>query len=89
MRPDSPDTLLPVLIDGGANVQGVRSPDRTRIAFSSNRAGSYDLYVMDADGREPPPAHGRCRQRGRAGLDAGRIAHRVHRRASRRHAPGR
>jgi hypothetical protein len=51
VRPDSPDTLLPVLIDGGPNVQGVRSPDRTRIAFSSNRAGSYDLYVMDADGR--------------------------------------
>jgi uncharacterized protein YjdB len=52
VRPDSPDTLLPVLIDGGPNVQGVRSPDRTRIAFSSNRAGSYDLYVMDADGRD-------------------------------------
>ena len=41
-----------MLIDGGPNVQGVRSPDRTRIAFSSNRAGSYDLYVMDADGRD-------------------------------------
>ena len=51
LRADSPDTLLPLLVDGGANVQGVRSPDRTRIAFSSNRAGSYDLYVMDADGR--------------------------------------
>jgi uncharacterized protein YjdB len=52
LRPESPDTLLPVLVDSGANVQGVRSPDRTRIAFSSNRAGSYDLYVMDADGRD-------------------------------------
>ena len=52
LRPDSPDTLLPVLVDSGANVQAVRSPDRTRIAFSSNRAGSYDLYVMDADGRD-------------------------------------
>jgi uncharacterized protein YjdB len=51
VRPESPDTLLPVLVEGGANLQGVRSPDRTRIAFSSNRAGSYDLYVMDADGR--------------------------------------
>jgi dipeptidyl aminopeptidase/acylaminoacyl peptidase len=51
LRPESPDTLLPVLVDSGANVQAVRSPDRTRIAFSSNRAGSYDLYVMDADGR--------------------------------------
>ena len=26
------------------------SPDRTRIALSSNRGGSYDLWVMDADG---------------------------------------
>jgi Tol biopolymer transport system component len=52
LRPESPDTLLPVLVDSGANVQAVRSPDRTRIAFSSSRAGSYDLYVMDADGRD-------------------------------------
>jgi uncharacterized protein YjdB len=52
LRPASPDTLLPVLLDGGANVQAVRSPDRTRIAFSSSRAGSYDLYVVDADGRD-------------------------------------
>ncbi|HET6579556.1 MAG TPA: Ig-like domain-containing protein [Gemmatimonadales bacterium] len=51
VRADSPDSLLPLLIGGGANIQGVRSPDRTRIAFSSNRGGSYDLYVMDADGR--------------------------------------
>jgi uncharacterized protein YjdB len=51
VRADSPDTLLPLLVGGGANIQGVRSPDRTRIAFSSNRGGSYDLYVMDADGR--------------------------------------
>jgi Tol biopolymer transport system component len=29
------------------------SPDRTRIAFSSNRGGSYDLYLMDADGGNP------------------------------------
>jgi WD40 repeat protein len=52
VRPESPDTLLPVLVDASANVQAVRSPDRTRIAFSSSRAGSYDLYVMDADGRD-------------------------------------
>ena len=53
LRSDSPDTLLPVLVDGGRNVQGVRSPDRTRIAYSSSRGGSSDLYVMDADGRNP------------------------------------
>ena len=55
VRPDSPDTLLPVLVDGGGNVQGVRSPDRTRIAFSSNRAGSVR-----------PLRHGRRRTRRRA-----------------------
>jgi TolB protein len=27
------------------------SPDGNRIAFTSNRAGSYNLYVMDGDGR--------------------------------------
>lgn len=53
IRADSPDTLLPLLVDGGGDVQGVRSPDRTRVAFSSSRGGNYDLYVMDADGRNP------------------------------------
>ena len=53
LRSESPDTLLPVLVDGGGNIQGARSPDRTRIAYSSMRAGSYDLYLMDADGKNP------------------------------------
>jgi dipeptidyl aminopeptidase/acylaminoacyl peptidase len=53
VRPESPDTLLPVLVDGGGEVQAMRSPDRTRIAFSSSRSGTFDLYVMDADGRAP------------------------------------
>ncbi len=43
--------LLPVLQDTSTNIQAVLSPDRTRIAFSSNRSGNFDLYVMDADGR--------------------------------------
>ncbi len=51
IRPESPDTLLPLFTDSGGSVQAVRSPDRTRIAFSSTRSGSYDLYVMDADGK--------------------------------------
>jgi uncharacterized protein YjdB len=46
------DTLQPVLGDSFGNIQPSLSPDRTRIAFSSNRGGSYDLYVMDADGRD-------------------------------------
>jgi hypothetical protein len=45
------DTLQPVLADSFGNIQPALSPDRTRIAFSSNRGGSYDLYLMDADGR--------------------------------------
>ncbi len=47
------DTLQPVLADSFRNIQPSLSPDRTRIAFSSDRGGSYDLYLMDADGRNP------------------------------------
>jgi uncharacterized protein YjdB len=52
IRPESPDTLLPIPLDGGGT-QAVRSPDRTRIAYSSTKAGSADVYVADADGRNP------------------------------------
>jgi uncharacterized protein YjdB len=47
-----PESLFAVLADSAANVAPAISPDRTRIAFSSNRGGGgdYDLYVMDADG---------------------------------------
>ena len=54
-RLSSPDSLVAVLADTAANVQAVWSPDRTRIAFSSNRSGNYDLYVMDADGGSAAP----------------------------------
>jgi hypothetical protein len=42
--------LLPLLVDTATNVEAVFSPDRSRIAFSSNRGGTFDLYTMDADG---------------------------------------
>jgi uncharacterized protein YjdB len=47
------DTLRPVLADRFGNIQPSLSPDRTRIAFSSNRSGTYDLFLMDADGGNP------------------------------------
>jgi uncharacterized protein YjdB len=49
----APDSLLPVLVDSMSNTQPALSPDRTRIAFSSNRGdrdGNFDIFVMDADG---------------------------------------
>ena len=50
LRSGVADTLRAVLADSFANIQPALAPDRTRVAFSSNRAGSYDLYLMDADG---------------------------------------
>jgi uncharacterized protein YjdB len=44
-------SLLPVLKDSANNLQASWSPDRTRIVFSSNRNGNFDLYTMDADGQ--------------------------------------
>jgi hypothetical protein len=53
---DRPDVFSPVVVDSFANViDGRYSPDRTRLAFSSDRfgAGNYDLFVSEADGRNP------------------------------------
>jgi uncharacterized protein YjdB len=51
MRVSGSAGLIPILADNTTNIQAVLSPDRTRVAFSSNRATNYDLYLMDADGR--------------------------------------
>jgi Tol biopolymer transport system component len=51
MRVPGPATLIPILVDNASNVQAALAPDRTRIAFSSNRSGNFDLYVMDPDGQ--------------------------------------
>jgi Tol biopolymer transport system component len=51
MRVAGPTNLLPVLVDSVTNIQAALAPDRTRVAFSSNRNGSFDIYVMDADGQ--------------------------------------
>jgi Tol biopolymer transport system component len=50
MRAPGPLSLIPVLTDSGSNLQASLSPDRTRMVFSSNRNGSFDLYLSDPDG---------------------------------------
>jgi Tol biopolymer transport system component len=52
MRTTGDRAFVPVLVDTATNIQAALAPDRTRIAFSSNRAGAnYDLYVVDIDGK--------------------------------------
>jgi hypothetical protein len=51
MRVPGPVALLPVLADNASNIQAALAPDRTRIAFSSNRNGSFDIHLMDPDGQ--------------------------------------
>ncbi len=51
LRLDDPATMIPVMADTSTILHAAFSPDRTRIAMSSNRAGSFDIWVMDADGR--------------------------------------
>ncbi|HWA16482.1 MAG TPA: Ig-like domain-containing protein [Gemmatimonadales bacterium] len=47
----APEQFHPVVADAGNNVDPAYSPDRSRLAFASDRGGSLDLYVADADGR--------------------------------------
>ena len=63
----APADWHPLIVDGATNMQGVFSPDRQRIAFSSERgeAGNLDIYVADANGQdihrlttEPGPDNG-------------------------------
>jgi Tol biopolymer transport system component/uncharacterized protein YjdB len=50
VRLAEPGMFVPVLADTGTNLGAAYSPDRTRIAFSSNRSGTFDIWLMDADG---------------------------------------
>lgn len=45
-----PAAFAPVLTDTSTNLDAQWSPDRTRIAFASNRGGTFDLWIMNADG---------------------------------------
>lgn len=47
----APEQFHPVIADSGNNVDPAYSPDRSKLAFASDRGGSLDLYVADADGR--------------------------------------
>ena len=40
------------LTSTGLNYEGVWSPDGTRIAFTSERDGNREIYVMNADGSQ-------------------------------------
>jgi uncharacterized repeat protein (TIGR01451 family) len=42
--------IVPLTTDAGADFYPAWSPDSTRLAFSSNRAGQYQIFVMNADG---------------------------------------
>jgi Tol biopolymer transport system component len=50
-RAPGPLALLPVLVDSASNIQAALAPDRTRVAFSSNRNGNFDIYLADPDGQ--------------------------------------
>ena len=42
--------LIKITSDARANFYPTWSPDRSQLAFSSNRDGDWDIYVMNADG---------------------------------------
>jgi hypothetical protein len=47
----APEQWHTIVADSGNNIDPAYSPDRTKLVFASDRGGSYDLYVADADGR--------------------------------------
>ena len=54
------------------------SPDATRIVFNSDRGGSQQIYVMNADGGDVHAHQLRRRPLRHAGLVAARRSHRLH-----------
>jgi hypothetical protein len=56
LQASQPESFFPLVADTFANnVDASYSPDRTRMVFASDRsgAGNYDIFVADADGRNP------------------------------------
>jgi Tol biopolymer transport system component len=50
VRSRDPSRMKQVLRDGARNRHPAFAPDRSKIAFASDRSGDFDLYVMDTDG---------------------------------------
>lgn len=55
-------TITQLTADPGQDVMPVLSPDASRVAFASNRSGSWDIYVMSVNGGQAvqvtsDPAH--------------------------------
>ena len=42
---------------GGEDMFSAWSPDGTKIAFTSDRDGNFEIYVMNADGTNPTRLH--------------------------------
>jgi len=45
--------LTPLTSDTTENIMPAWSPDGAKIAFSSNRDGNHEIYVMNANGSNP------------------------------------
>ncbi len=46
-------TLTQITEDGADDIQPRFSPDGSRIAFASNRAGNWDIWIVKRDGTQP------------------------------------
>ena len=63
LYPSSPDSMVPIVADSAANIQAVPSPDRTRIAFSSNRGGELRSLGDGCRRTQSSSSHDRPRHR--------------------------
>lgn len=48
-------TLIRLTEDEGSDVNGTWSPDGSRIAWETNRDGTFQIWVMNSDGSDPRP----------------------------------
>jgi Tol biopolymer transport system component len=49
----APSAIIQLTTEPGSDLRPVWSPDGRQIAFQSNRAGPFHIYVMNADGSNP------------------------------------